>query len=107
MGIYFWDEPDTQEGAQAKAEAVVRALNMPGCWIDQYHVMASTLNQHRMIAAMWSIEDLKHLRPHLTDDQAWEVLQQVHTRQSRTLCGITRNSLRRAADKLFPQMRAS
>ena len=40
MGIYFWDEPDTNEAAEAeiKVKLVVQALNMQGGWIDQEHV---------------------------------------------------------------------
>jgi hypothetical protein len=50
MGIYFWDEPDTHEAAHAEAKArlVVQALNMPGTWVDQYHVMECTLRTHRL-----------------------------------------------------------
>ena len=35
------------------------------------------LAKHHKIAAIWCIEDVKHLRPDLTDDQAWDVLEQV------------------------------
>ena len=35
------------------------------------------LGKHRQVAAIWSIEDVQHMRPHLTDDQAWEILEEV------------------------------
>ena len=40
MGVYFWDERDTNEAVEAevKAQLIVQALNMPGGWIDQEHV---------------------------------------------------------------------
>jgi len=35
------------------------------------------LAKHQQIAAICSVEDVKGVRPHLTDDQAWEVLERV------------------------------
>ena len=35
------------------------------------------LAPRRQIASIWSIEDVQSVRPGLTDDQAWDVLQRV------------------------------
>jgi hypothetical protein len=35
------------------------------------------LAKHRQIAVIWDIEDVIAIRPDLTDDQAWHVLQAV------------------------------
>lgn len=103
MGIYFWDEPDTGEAAQAEAKAqlIVQALNMPGCWIDQYHVTRSTLRTHQQIAAIWSVEDVLEIRSDLTENQAWEVLQQVDGYHDADH-GVTWDTLRWTARELFP-----
>ena len=34
------------------------------------------LAKHRQVAVTWCCEDVKHVRPDLSDDQCWEVLQQ-------------------------------
>jgi hypothetical protein len=59
------------------------------------------LSKHRMIAAIWSIEDVQEVRPDLNDDQAWEVLQEVEHRHDASI-GITWAMLELFADDLFP-----
>jgi hypothetical protein len=104
MGIYFWDEPDTNEAAEAEAKAqlVVQALNMQGGWINQYHVTRCTLKAHKEIATIWSVWDLLHIRPDLSEDQAWKVLQQVDGCRGRKR-GITLYKLRITASQMFPR----
>jgi hypothetical protein len=53
------------------------------------------------IAAIWSIADVKNIRPHLTDDQAWEVLESVG-RQHDAEFGISWITLETVADEMFP-----
>jgi hypothetical protein len=59
------------------------------------------LAKHRQIAAIWAIEDIKGIRPHLTDDQAWEVLERVRDKHDAEW-GITWTTLESVADDLFP-----
>ena len=59
------------------------------------------LAKHRQIAAIWAIEDVKGLRPHLTDDQAWEVLERVGDKHDAEW-GISWTTLETVADDLFP-----
>jgi hypothetical protein len=44
---------------------------------DYYREIHTLLRENRQIAAIWSIEDVLQVRPDLTKDQAWDVLQQV------------------------------
>ncbi len=60
------------------------------------------LAEHRQIAAIWSIEDVQGVRPYLTDDQAWEVLQLVGDKADAEW-GITWVTLETIADELFPE----
>ncbi len=63
-----------------------------------HHLLA----KHRQIAAIWSIEDVQGLRSDLTDDQAWEVLEQVGDNHDAEW-GITYTTLETVADDLFPR----
>ncbi len=66
--------------------------------IDTY--VLRLLAQHRKIAAIWCMEDVKRIRPDLTDDQAWELLQRAsdsHEAEN----GITWTTLEASADDLF------
>jgi hypothetical protein len=54
------------------------------------------------IAITWHIDDVKELRPDLTDDQAREVLQQAKDRHDAGI-GITWEVLEIHADDLFPK----
>jgi hypothetical protein len=58
------------------------------------------LAKHRQIAAIWSIEDVQSIRPDLSEEQAWEVLQQVDRRKDAEL-GITWLTLEMTAEDLF------
>lgn len=66
--------------------------------IDSY--VLQLLAKHRKIAAIWCIEDVKAIRPDLTDDQAWELLQQVQGSHDADN-GITWTTLETSADDLF------
>jgi hypothetical protein len=66
--------------------------------IDSY--VLRLLAKHRKIAAIWSIEDAKAIRPDSTDDQAWELLQQVESSHD-VENGITWTTLEASADDLF------
>ncbi len=62
------------------------------------------LAEHRQIAAIWSVEDVKNVRPHLTDEQAWEVLERVGGNHDAE-CGISWTTLETVADDKFPMTR--
>lgn len=105
MGIYFWEEPDTEEADQAevRTQAIVAAINLPGGWVDQNVAAQFALRGSKCIAAVWSFHDVKTVRPDLSDEQAWEVLKQVEKEYADKNRGITRNTLRRTANQLFRQ----
>jgi hypothetical protein len=72
--------------------------------IDLY--VHSLLAKHRKIAAIWCVEDVKQSRPDLTDEQAWEVLEQVRDIHDAEW-GISWTTLETVADDLFPESRSS
>jgi hypothetical protein len=64
------------------------------------HALASQPSDE--IAITWHIDDVKELRPDLTDDQAREVLQQAKDRHDAGI-GINWEVLEIHADDLFPK----
>ncbi|HZU34745.1 MAG TPA: hypothetical protein VFA18_02480 [Gemmataceae bacterium] len=60
------------------------------------------LSQHCKIAVIWCIDDVRHLRPDLTEDRAWQVLQQVSDIHDAEWA-ISWTTLRTVADDLFPE----
>ncbi len=107
LQLHFWDEPDTSEApiAEAKAQMLVAALNLTGGgWVLPPYP-DWTLYHDKQIAAIWGIEDVQELRPDLTADQAWEILQRVAHVHDRNH-GITRQTLRQTAEEMFPKKRS-
>lgn len=58
------------------------------------------LAERKQIAVVWCIEDAQEVRPDLTDDQAWEVLQNVRRYHDATI-GVTWETLECVAQMLF------
>jgi hypothetical protein len=61
------------------------------------------LAKHRMIGIVWRIEDVQGVRPDLTEDQAWEVLQEVERKHDGE-AGTNWTTLEFFADELFPEL---
>jgi hypothetical protein len=59
------------------------------------------LSKGGCIAIMWSIQDVKTMRPDLTDSECMEVLETVEQRHDASL-GITWDTLDLWAEELFP-----
>jgi hypothetical protein len=70
--------------------------------IDINRQVHQLLAKHRQIAVIWCIEDVQSVRPHLTEDQAWEVLQQVGDIHDAEW-GISWTTLETVADDLYPE----
>ena len=66
--------------------------------IDLY--VHSLLAKHQKIAPIWCVEDVKHVRPDLTDEQAWEVLEQIGHKHDAEY-GISWQTLEDTAHMLF------
>jgi len=60
------------------------------------------LARHHHIAVIWSIEDVQSIRTDLTEEQAWEVLQQVRDIHDAEW-GINWTTLEQTADDMFPE----
>ncbi len=58
------------------------------------------LAESQQIAIVWSIQDVKEVRPDLTDAQAWEVLQLVERSHDANF-GVSWETLDAAAHSLF------
>jgi hypothetical protein len=58
------------------------------------------LAERKQIAVVWCTEDVQEVRPDLTDDQAWEVLQNVRRNHDAT-SGVTWETLEIVAQMLF------
>ena len=106
LALYFRDEPDTEEAAQAtrKADKLVEALNMPGGFLDLGFVVQSALASRMVIGTIKSVHDMMGLRPDLTFDQAWAVLQSISFDQRER--GINDRLLRAMANKMFAKKRS-
>ena len=70
--------------------------------IDINHHVLQLLAKHHRIAAIWSTDDLRGIRPHLTEEQAWEVLQEVDDHHDAEW-GINWTTLEDTADQMFPK----
>ena len=66
--------------------------------------LKNQLEKHGYIAALWHIDDVKGLRPDLTDEQCMEVLEQCDRRHD-TDIGITWQVIEIHAADLFPEPR--
>jgi hypothetical protein len=94
---------DTCERSIKEAQTAIEAAMTVGshckCEADEINVTA-ILAARRQIAAGWSIEDVQEIRPDLTDEQAWEVLQAVERNHDATI-GINWDVLDYHADELY------
>ena len=68
--------------------------------VDIHELLAN----NQQIAAIWGIDDVQSIRPDLSDEQAWEVLQTVDHNKDAEL-GITWLTLRMTAEHLFGEAR--
>lgn len=62
--------------------------------------LTAILRRRRQIAQFWGVEDVVAVRPDLTDDQAWDVLQEIDLNQDAET-GITWRTLEETAGELF------
>ena len=70
--------------------------------IDIHAVLA----ERRQVAVIWSVEDVEGIRPDLSGDQAWEVLQRCRDKHDCEY-GFTWDYIRDVAGDLFPMPRKS
>lgn len=58
------------------------------------------LAEHRLIAHVWGVADVLIVRPDLTEDQAWEVLETCDEAKDRSL-GLTWDTIRDVAAERY------
>ena len=92
----------TSPDSEAVARHIVHRLNLGD---DAEREAASDLHQlleqNHQIAHLWGVEDVMDVRPDLSEDQAWEVLQTCDRRKDSTM-GITWDTIKIIADDLYP-----
>jgi hypothetical protein len=74
-----------------------RELRRPSRRLD----ISALLESRRQVAVVWSTEDVLGVRPHLTEDQAWDVLarcERIHDCNY----GFTWDLLESVADDMYP-----
>ena len=64
--------------------------------------LTALLAEHGYIAIFWHIDDVKEVRPDLTDEQCFEVLQQCDDEHD-ALVGLDLDLVRIHASELFPE----
>ena len=82
-------------------ESALRAETTARLGTETLHLnIPELLTARRQIADIWSVEDVQSVRPDLTEDQAWDVLQNVdHYKDAER--GINWLTLEMAAEQLF------
>ena len=70
--------------------------------IDFHQLLA----KHRRIAIIWGTDDVHEVRPDLSEDQAWEVLQRAEHKHDANN-GIGWDTLEIIADDLYPESDSS
>jgi len=89
-------EFDTERARLTPALHAAQAILDGGMALDLHELLAG----RRQIAAIWCIEDVQEVRPDLTGDQAWEVLQEAQHKHD-AMMGISWDTLPILAEDLF------
>lgn len=99
--FHFWERA---KEAEANARIAVAALN-------KFHRIGAAIRFHDCIEAyhhlaiVWNTDDVVFARPHLSHEQAWQVLQQCWRIHEDKL-SFQRDLLETVADELFPEAAA-
>ncbi len=90
------EEFDAERDRLNNAIRAAQAILDSGIGLSLHELMA----MRRQIALIWTVEDVQQVRPDLTDEQAWEVLQKVDRRHDAEL-GVNWLTLEITAEGLF------
>lgn len=90
------DQFDDERARLGTAYRAAQSALDAGTAIDIHELLAG----RKQVAAIWSIEDVQQVRPDLTDDQAWEVLERVGDKHDAEY-GISWTTLECVAEDLF------
>lgn len=91
---------DSLDFHQVSVWAVEAALNAAFEAGRNSDYIDAILALRHQIAVIWSIEDVQEIRPDLTEEQAWDVLQETRRRHDATL-GISWDTLEFHANSMF------
>ncbi len=98
-GALFVLDPNRDGAGPSRSNAIAQA---DAAIANARLVDASSPVSDDEIAIVWHIDDVKEIRPDLTDEQAREVLQQAERRHDASV-GINWDVLAIHADDLFPK----
>jgi hypothetical protein len=81
----------------------VKIIGVGSRWAGAIIAMESNIMEKtpRVIEIVWGTDDVKHLCPSLTDDEAWEVLQQAEWQHNCEI-GLNWDVLAMHIEMLFP-----
>ena len=95
------DHPGEEGIAYREAIAVIAEAAIAGISPRQTDTdIDALLAERRQVAVIWNIEDVREIRPDLSDDQCWEVLEFARQKHDCEL-GLSWTTLECAADTLF------
>ena len=69
---------------------------------DELKAAVAALHRLTTISLVWSVDDMLEERPHLSQDEAMEVLLEVKRRHDASI-GVNWDTLRDTADDLYPR----
>lgn len=110
LGYAMPDEAEHYAGlpAEERSGHIYESLLAVRHWLDRgqsdgldMSAVCDLLAEEGYIAAIWSIEDVLTLRPDLTHEQCWQVLDKCQREQDAGI-GINWHVIEDAADELFP-----
>lgn len=90
------DQFDAERGCMNAAIRTAQSVLDAGTEINVHQLLAG----RKHIAAIWSVEDMQGIRPDLTAEQAWEVLQEAQHKHD-AMMGISWDTLEILAEDLF------
>ena len=99
MVVERWESGDLAEAARTCQAAIDEASTAPP-WVSAEVDVHAVLARRRQIAIVWDVEDVQSVRPDLSDDKAWQVLQQTSQCHDATI-GIDWDVLECHASMLF------
>jgi hypothetical protein len=86
----------TRLPAALRISASLEANAIEECEVD----IDDLLRDNRLIAHIWSVEDVRNIRPDLNDDQAWEVLRRIDNDVDSSI-GISWDDIERMAREMY------
>ncbi|TWT36621.1 hypothetical protein KOR34_15270 [Posidoniimonas corsicana] len=105
VGEAYAAEPDDATGAGRRPMSRFDYIfEGPGdnSWADAVEVVQRLLRRHHRLAIIWSVIEVRRVRPDLNDEQAWQVLERARLHHNASV-GVNWETLSAAAEALYPE----